>query len=182
MENITIENIIATSSIADELDLSRLASAIQGSQYEPSDFPGLVIKFTEPRKIAVILFSNGNIVCTGAKDKNEILDSIQKIKKEIHDEISNFKDSPEITIQNIVASIKLQTNIQLSDVIKILPSENIEYNPEKFPGVVYRLDEMNIVILIFESGKIVCAGAKTLEEVTTAFQNIKKALSSLGIS
>lgn len=181
MENITIENIIATSIIANELDLSRLASVIKGSQYDPSEFPGLVIKFTEPRKVAVILFSNGKIVCTGAKDKNEIFDSLQKIKKEINDETSNIKESPDISIQNIVASIKIQTNIKLSDIIKLLPSENIEFNPEKFPGVIYRLDEMSIVLLIFESGKIVCTGAKSLEEVSTAFDNLKKALSSLGI-
>jgi len=180
MEDITIENIIATSNIADELDLSSLSITIQGSQYDPNEFPGLVLKYNEPRKIAALLFSNGKVVCTGARDKNEITDIIKKIKKEINIEKTNLIEDPKIIIQNIVASIKLKSNLILADVLKLLPSENIEYNPDEFPGVVYRLDEMSIVILIFSSGKIVCAGAKTMEEVTTAFNSIKEALSSLG--
>jgi transcription initiation factor TFIID TATA-box-binding protein len=179
MDNIKIENIIATCNIAKELDLTQLSEMIQGSQYDPNEFPGLVIKYSEPRKIAALLFSDGKVVCTGAINEDEIKEIIEKIKKEINLETTTQKDNLELSIQNIVASLKLNKNLVLADVLKILPSENIEYNPDEFPGIVYRLNEKSIVVLIFNSGKLVCVGAKTLEEITKAFDSIKEMLTLL---
>ena len=59
--------------------------------------------------------------------------------------------------------------------------ENVEYEPEQFPGLVYRLKDPMVAMLLFGSGKIVCAGAKNLEDISTAIDKISLELSSLGL-
>ena len=71
MADIIIENIVATTKIAKELDIERLADAIQDSKYDPEDFSGLSIHFNDPKAV-VFIFSNGKITCTGVKNIDDI--------------------------------------------------------------------------------------------------------------
>jgi transcription initiation factor TFIID TATA-box-binding protein len=81
-EKITIENIVASTSLAEHLDLSRIALALEGSEYEPEQFPGLVYRVEEP-KVVLLLFGSGKVVCTGAKEESEIEQAVIKVKKEL---------------------------------------------------------------------------------------------------
>ncbi len=132
-EKITIENIVASTSLAEHLDLSRIALALDGSEYEPEQFPGLIYRLQEP-KTAVLIFRSGKVNCTGgaknlANVKLTIDTIIQKLKKagiEVY-------DNPEIIVQNIVAVYDLEAKLNLTDIAMSLGLENVEYEPEQFP-------------------------------------------------
>ncbi len=86
---------------------------------------------------------------------------------------------PEITIQNVVASGNLHAEVNLEKVAYLL--ENSMYEPEQFPGLIYRMDDPKVVLLIFSSGKLVCTGAKKEDEVKQAVNKIYQRLKSLGV-
>ena len=71
-----------------------------------------------------------------------------------------------INIENVVASAVLRQRIDLNSVVKAFP--NVEYRPEQFPGLIYRMGDPKVVILVFASGKLVCTGGKSAEMVDIA--------------
>ena len=81
-----------------------------------------------------------------------------------------------IVIVNIVATASLKGELNLSEVAVGLGLENVEYEPEQFPGLVYRMDEPRVVILIFSTGKIVCTGGKKVEDIPKAVEQLSERL------
>ena len=180
MADINIENIVVSTQIAEKLDIGKLAESIPDSKYNPEEFPGLILHFKEPKN-AVLLFSSGKLICTGAKNLDETKDTVNRMKKMIKKAGVSIKKKPKIETQNIVASSNLQKEFHLSSVAEKLMSENVEYEPEQFPGLVYRMDELGVVLLLFSSGKLVCTGAKKMEDISAAIETITDKLSSIGV-
>ena len=154
MAKMNIENVVASTYLGQELDLNRIEEALEGAEYNPQQFPGLVYRLKEP-KTATLIFRSGKVVCTGAKCRDDV-NTIE----------------PKIEVQNIVASSDLEQEINLHTVAITLGLEKVEYEPEQFPGLVYRLDDPKVVVLLFGSGKMVCTGAKVPEDVTRAVDKI----------
>ncbi|ELZ68607.1 transcription factor [Haloferax prahovense DSM 18310] len=92
-----------------------------------------------------------------------------------------INDREEATVQNIVSSADLGTNLNLNALAIGLGLENVEYEPEQFPGLVYRIDEPNVVVLLFGSGKIVITGAKKVDYAREAIQVVSDEIESLGL-
>ena len=180
MANITIENIVASTQIAKGLDIKILAEKIADSKYNPEEFPGLILHFKEP-KTATLIFSSGKVICTGAKNIEEVDYTIGRIIDEIKKIGIHVMKKPEVKTQNIVASSDLKKELHLDSVAKGLLSENVEYEPEQFPGLVYRMEDLGVVLLLFSSGKLVCTGAKKLEDVSHAIDTMADKLSSMGV-
>ena len=87
---------------------------------------------------------------------------------------------PKIVVQNMVASLDLKKNLDLNSIAQSMWLENVKYEPKRFPGIVYKMDNPNAVILIFGSGKIVCTGIK-LEEISAAIGKTTDKLFSVGM-
>ena len=177
MTDINIENIVVTTKIAESLDLNRLAEEIPYSKYNPEEVQALIIHFKNPTT-AVMLFSNGNVVFTGPRNNDEVDEIIKMLSDKLKAIGVEVYPKPEINIKNIVASADLKKNFDLNSIANSIG--NAEYNPELFPGLIYKTDAPNTVILLFNSGKIVCNG-KESEEISTAIDNMTNELSSLGI-
>jgi transcription initiation factor TFIID TATA-box-binding protein len=177
MADLNIENIVVTMQIAKSLDLEKLVETIPDSNYNPEDVPALIINFEQP-KTAVMLFSNGIAVFTGPKSMGDV----NTITKMLHDKLTSVgvkaKASPEIKIQNIVVSTDLNKKLDLRNIATKL--ENAEYDPESFPGLIYTKDDPKIIILLFDSGKIICNGTES-EDILTAIDEMTNKLSSLEI-
>lgn len=176
---VTIENIVASTTIADKLDLSRIAIVLDGSEYEPDQFPGLIYRLHIP-KTAVLIFRSGKVNCTGAKDIGAVHQTIDTILQKLRKAGIDVYDNPEIIVQNIVAVYDLGVELNLTDIAMSLGLENVEYEPEQFPGLVYRVEEPKVVLLLFGSGKVVCTGAKKEEEILEAVSKLKKELEKIG--
>ena len=90
-------------------------------------------------------------------------------------------DEPIITIQNIVATTTLSSTLNLIQIALSLGFDHIEYEPEAFPGLVYRMDDPKVVLLLFGSGKMVCVGAREINDIKNAVRNIAEELSTAGL-
>ncbi|MEM3851679.1 MAG: TATA-box-binding protein [Methanomassiliicoccales archaeon] len=180
MPEIKIENVVASTSLGEELDLQAIALALDGAEYEPEQFPGLIYRLKEP-KTATLLFRSGKVVCTGAKSLDEVKLAISKVSKQIEKAGIKVKIEPKIEVQNIVASSDLGQEINLNAIAISLGLEKVEYEPEQFPGLVYRLDSPKVVVLLFGSGKLVCTGARKPSDVGDAVQKITEELQGAGL-
>jgi transcription initiation factor TFIID TATA-box-binding protein len=180
MAEIKIQNIVASTTFSEKLDLDVIAQSLEEAEYEPEQFPGLVYRLNEP-KTATLLFRSGKANCTGAKNVEDVKKTIRIIAEKLEKIGVKVYKTPEMVIQNIVATSDLEGDLNLSEVAMALGLENVEYEPEQFPGLVYRLKEPKVVMLLFGSGKIVCAGARKTEEVLLAVNKLSKELISLGL-
>ncbi|MGP8159587.1 MAG: TATA-box-binding protein, partial [Thermoplasmata archaeon] len=159
MTRIRIENVVASTSLGDELDLHSVAVALNGAEYEPEQFPGVIYRLKEP-KTAVLLFRSGKVVCTGGKSKRQVDESVRVVSEMIRKGGQKVLPHPKIQVQNIVATSDLESEINLTTVAVTLGLDRVEYEPEQFPGLVCRLTEPRVVVLLFGSGKLVCTGAR----------------------
>ncbi len=180
MAKIKIENVVASTSLGGELDLQAIALALGGAEYEPEQFPGLIYRLKEP-KTATLLFRSGKVVCTGAKSLEDVRTAIQTVAGQIESAGIEIDKDPDIEVQNIVASSDLGQEINLNAIAISLGLERVEYEPEQFPGLVYRLDDPKVVVLLFGSGKLVCTGARKPADVERAVERITEELQAAGL-
>jgi len=180
MTKITIENIVASSNISAGFDVKQLSEKIPDFKHNPDEFEGLTIKLDEP-KTAILLFSDGKLVCTGAKTTDEIDRSIDKVISKIKKINVTTKKKPAVEIQNVVASVDLKKEMHLSSISKALLLQDVNYQPDQFPGLVYKIDDYGATLLLFSSGKLVCTGTKSIEDATSAIDIMKEKLSSIGV-
>lgn len=169
---------MASANLGTELDLNHLALALSGTEYEPEQFPGLVYRLKDP-KSATLLFRSGKLVCTGSKTLGQVRKAIETVVSDIKKAGVPIAGCPKIEVQNIVASADLGMPFNLSSVVVTLGLERVEYEPEVFPGLVYRMSEPKVVILLFGSGKLVCTGARRPQDVEAAVKKIREELESV---
>ena len=180
MAEIIVVNVVASASIGKELMLQDIAFQLEGAEYDQDRFPGLIYKLAEP-KTAVLIFRSGKVVCTGARSILDVHVAINKVVDELRVLDMPVKDEPDIVIQNIVATTNLESTLNLIQIAMSLGFENVEYEPEAFPGLVYRMDDPKVVLLLFGSGKMVCVGAREVNDIKNAVRNIKEELSTAGL-
>ncbi len=178
--DIKVENVVASASAGAPLDLQKISMTLEDAEYVPEKFPGLIYRIKDP-KTALLLFSSGKLVCTGAKSVKMANEVVQRVMKQIREMGIDVLEKPEVKIQNIVATTDLKTDLNLNSIAITLGLERVEYEPEQFPGLVYRVDEPKVVALLFGSGKIVCTGAKEIPDIDRALLKITKELSEAGL-
>ena len=173
-ESIQVENVVASSDISQELDLETLSEDLGATDYDPDNFPGLVYRMQDPKAAALIF-------CTGAKSVDDVMAALEHVFDELRELGVDVAASPAIEIQNIVSSGDLDRALNLNAIAIGLGLENIEYEPEQFPGLVYRLDDPDVVALLFGSGKLVITGGRQLDDAEEALLKIEDQLNDLGL-
>jgi len=172
-DSIRIENVVASATLNQRIDLNAVVKGNPLVEYRPETFPGLVFRLKRP-KTAILIFSTGKMVCTGAKSEKEAKRAIKKVVLELKKSGIIIIGKPEIKVVNMVASANLLGRIELEDCAYSL--DRAMYEPEQFPGLIYRMDEPKVVILLFASGKLVCTGATKEEDVYSAVAKLHKNL------
>jgi len=170
---IRIQNIVASAALNQRISLNKIVEKFPFAEYSPRVFPGLVFRLKKP-KTATLIFETGKMVCTGAKSEKEAIQAVNKVARELKSHGIPLEHKPEVNIQNIVASAELNGEIDLENVVYKL--KRVMYEPEQFPGAVFRMDEPKVVFLIFSAGKLVCVGAKREEDVYTAVNKLQQML------
>ena len=180
-------NIVATVNLDCRLDLKTIALHARNAEYNPkvsttccvgSDFwltdlvqrfAAVIMRIRDPKTTALI-FASGKMVVTGAKSEDDSKLASRKYARIIQKLGFNAKFT-DFKIQNIVGSCDIKFPIRLEGLAsKHHPFSS--YEPELFPGLIYRMIKPKIVLLIFVSGKIVLTGAKVREEIYQAFEQI----------
>jgi len=170
---IRIQNIVASAALNQRISLKTIVEKFPHAEYSPRVFPGLVFRLKKP-KTATLIFETGKMVCTGAKSEKEAIQAVNKVVKELKAHGMSVLNKPVITIQNIVASGELNGEIDLENVVYKL--KKVMYEPEQFPGAVFRMDEPKVVFLLFSAGKLVCVGAKKEPDVYIAVNKLQELL------
>ena len=176
--SIRIENVVATSTLNQRIDLNAVVKGNPGVEYRPETFPGLVFRLKRP-KTAILIFGTGKMVCTGAKSEKEAKRAIRKVVKELKKSGIIIPGKAEMKIVNMIASANLSGLIDLERSAFTLGKTM--YEPEQFPGLIYRVDVPKVVILLFASGKLVCTGATKEEDVYRAVAKLHEQLEELDL-
>ncbi|XP_022914530.2 uncharacterized protein [Onthophagus taurus] len=173
--NITLQNCVSTVDVGCQLDLMTINFRTRNSEYNPARFNGVVMRIRDPRTTALI-FKTGKIIVTGARNEHDGLLASKKFARIIQKLNFNVKFT-KFKVQNIVASCDLRFPIKLENLNQI-HGQFSSYEPELFPGLIYRMVKPRLVLLIFVNGKIVFTGAKTRQDIKEAFDNIYPILKS----
>jgi transcription initiation factor TFIID TATA-box-binding protein len=175
---VKVQNIVAFTTLGKPISLEKLLKNVENTEWQPEQFPGLVYKITNPRASALI-FSQGKIVCTGTKSDEDLKAAMRKIVNRIRQAGIPMPKKYTTKVENIVASTKIKADINLDEIASML--ENSEYEPEQFPGLVYRIKEPRVAFLLFTSGRIICAGAQDVESIQRALHKFKENLEAIGV-
>jgi len=170
-DSLKVQNIVATTSLEKEVSLSKLARTQPNTEYNPETFPGLVLRIKKP-KSAVLVFSSGNLVCTGVKSIAQVREVIDQVIKQLKKIGVHVTIKPKINVQNIVASGSINLDLNLNTLS--LELENTEYEPEQFPGLVYKLTDPTATFLLFSNGKLVCTGTKNKDQLEEFLRQLNK--------
>src|SRR3989344_826290 len=168
-KNYKIQNIVATTSLEKPIPLTKLARTQPNTEYNPESFPGVILRVKEP-KSAVLVFSSGKLVCTGTKSAAQVRQVIDAVIKQLKKINVKIETKPKITVQNIVASGSIDLKLNLNFLA--LEMENVEYEPEQFPGLVYKLSNPTATFLLFSNGKLVCTGTKNKEQLEESMDQL----------
>ena len=172
-KEIAVVNIVISSALEKDIPLEKMAATLSNTEYNPEQFPGLVLSIKEP-KTSALIFSSGKIVLTGARTMEDVQKGIEAIIKQLKKLNINVTIKPEITVQNIVASGNVGMDLNLNVLGIKLP--NTEYEPEQFPGLVHKLKGTNATFLLFSNGKIVCTGTKSEQQARDALDKLIETL------
>ena len=170
---ITIQNVVGTATLNQKIDLNAIVRGFPGVEYRPETFPGLVFRLKRP-KTAILIFGTGKMVCTGARSGTESRSAIMKVVRELKKCGIVILNKPSFKVVNIVASASLGGQVDLEKMVVAL--RRTMYEPEQFPGLVCRMDEPKVVILVFASGALVITGAKKEQDVYDAVQKLQGSL------
>ena len=168
---IIIQNCVASVNLFTNIDLVSIFQQLIDDDelevsYNPEQFPGLILKTKKP-KISSLVFSSGKLVITGAKSEEMVHEGVYQMIDILRSVGTTIEEKPEIIVQNIVASgnfNKRTINLELA----AMWLDQSMYEPEQFPGLIYRLKNPKTVLLLFQSGNLVCTGAKTEDQVHQA--------------
>ena len=172
---IEVKNIVAKLELGIELDLTYLSTKLSNSRYEPEQYPSLVFR---PTGLSTVLVTrSGILLFTGVSSVSNLEKTYRRVSSELKGiGINDVKNVEEIEIVNVVSTFELSSSVDLNKISIELGFENIEYEPEQFPGLVYRI-ENGPVVLIFSSGKIVITGAESTPEILNAVNTVRKFIS-----
>jgi transcription initiation factor TFIID TATA-box-binding protein len=166
---INIQNVVASAILNQKIDLNAVVNSHPDAEYRPDLFPGLVFRLKRP-KTSTLIFGTGKMICTGAKSGKESRRAIMKVAEKLKKGGLIVLSKPDWKVVNIVASASLGGKVDLEKAVTTL--RKTMYEPEQFPGLVYRMDEPKVVMLIFASGSLVCTGAKQEQDVYDAVHKL----------
>ena len=179
-KNYVITNMVAAGNLGFEIDLYKLIQNFKNVEYEPEQFPGAILKFNEP-KSTLLIFKNGKVVCVGCMNRKVIKEALEKAHKMLLPYAKKiYKKSYSYEITNMVAYASLDLNLNLFEVA--LGLEDVEYEPEQFPGAIVKIKKPPVSLLVFKNGKIIVAGAKNRKEIEEAIEKVKKMLKKFTIN
>jgi transcription initiation factor TFIID TATA-box-binding protein len=179
-ETLSIENVVASAGIDQELDLEQLAGDISQTEFNPGQFPGLLYR-TENPETTVLIFPSGKMVCTGATSQADAQTAFENVSQQISSLGITTHGGPEFSVENLVVSGELGEEVNLNAAAVGFGLGNVEYEPEQFPGLVYRVDDSSAVVMLFGTGRTIVIGGKSLEEAEKAVQTVHTQLGEFGL-
>lgn len=177
---VKIVNVVGSGSLDAEFDLEKVADDIGSiAEYDPDKYPGMYLRFKEDAPL-ITLYRTGKFIVTGADSEDEACEIRERLLKLLTEKgMIPTRDDEWFRIQNLVCTAKIGESVDLNSLAIGLGLEHTEYEPEQFPGLVYRPTEAESVILIFGSGRVVITGSPDLESAEHDFQLVENMVSDV---
>ncbi|MBX0325181.1 TATA-box-binding protein [Halomicroarcula sp. F13] len=175
---VEIVNVVASGALDAELDLERLADDIGEpvARYDPEKYPGMYLRFEEDAPL-ITVYRTGKFIITGADSEEESYSFRERFLNLFSDmDVIERPENKWFSIQNYVCTAELGQNLNLNALVISLGLEKTEYEPEQFPGLIYRPDNGNCVILVFATGKVVITGSKQTADAECCFADFKNSV------
>ena len=172
---VKVENIVSSITLGINIDIEKLSTTVSGID-NPKRFPGVIYRLKDP-KLSMLIFRTGKVICSGARSKADIDRAVEQLLAKLKEGKIKVTEKPKVQIQNIVGSASLNFRVNLDQLA--MDCEDTEYEPEQFPGLIFRLAEPKTVMLIFKSGKMIVTGAKTVQQANTAAEKTKEMLQTI---
>jgi TATA-box binding protein (TBP), component of TFIID and TFIIIB len=180
-DTIRIENIVASARVAESLDLSALCEQYRDAEYDRRRFPGVIVRMHDPR-MAALVFGTGRVILTGVKTTRDLEKGLFCLGEKLRVLDPAIDAIPSYVVQNIVASADLGVPLNLTRIAIGFDFEHVEYDPEQFSGLIYRMADPKVVALLFCSGKMIVNGCKVPDDAKRAVAHITTALGKIGIA
>ncbi len=175
---VKIQNIVAFTDLGKKVSLEKILQKLENTEYQPEQFPGLIYRMQSPRASALV-FSQGKIVCTGTKSMTDLKEAMKAIVANLRKVGFRLPREYKTTVENIVASSGIKADLNLDQIAFQL--ENAEYEPEQFPGLVYRIQQPRVAFLLFKSGRIIITGGRTIDEIHEALSIFRENLEAINV-
>lgn len=157
-----------------EVDIAQLAEDIEGAatEYDPSNYHGLYVRFADDGPL-ITVYRTGKYIITGCSTRAKLKTTCEEFLQALSD-LGMIEDTenPSFVLQNVVCTADLGEDVNLSTLAIALGLEETEYEPEQFPGLVYRPKSHSSVLLMFANGKVVITGSPDIESATDAFNHL----------
>jgi len=175
--SLKIQNIVSAGSVAESIDLEFIGNTIPNCTFTKKKFPGAVYHMQNP-KSAALIFASGRIVLTGHHRSEDIPVALQNIIRNLKEAGISCRDDPQLKVTNIVCTYDLGFPINLVRITTaLMDTDQVEYEPEAFPGLICRISDPKIVFLLFSTGKIVITGGTIIEDVKAGLNILMEKLS-----
>lgn len=177
-----LNNLVGSLRLGRQLDLEALSSDLENTEYHPATYPSMIYRpFGDEKSVSVLTPSSGKLAIVGAKSKQDLIQGTEIFLKNLQNlNIVVESSTDNILIQNIVANYDLSVELDLSVMALALDLENIEYEPEQFPGLIYRTSN-NSTVLVFGNGKCVITGADSYKKVIDSRDEVIEKFQDIGI-
>ncbi len=179
--NVKVENVVVFATLGKDITLEKISQELESAEYAPESFPGVIYRIRDP-KTAALIFSSGKIVCTGARSIDRAKVAVEKVVCDLRALGIDIPKKYDLRVENIVASTQIEAKEKLALDEIAIALENSEYEPESFPGLVFRLAEPRVAFLLFGTGKIICTGSRNQEDIHTALGRFGEKLEDLGLT
>ena len=176
-------NAVGSGSFDKELDLSVVAEDLGSvADFDEERYPGMYVRLSEDSPLATI-YRTGKFIITGADSIDELYDIKESLLSLLVEPgIIHEGDLEWFKVQNLVCTTVLSDDLNLNALAIGLGLEQTEYEPEQFPGLIYRNPDFECVVLIFSTGKAVITGSSHLEEAEAAADFLEEELSRLQLN
>eukprot|EP00906_Rhabdomonas_costata_P007243 RCo010407 len=164
---ITVQNVVCTCSLGTELELREIAVRARNAEYNPKKFGACVMRLRDPKSTALV-FHSGKVIVTGAKTV-EAAHTAAKKHARIIQKVGIPVQFKQFQVQNLVACADVRVPIPLEEFQLQFPN-NTHFEPEIFPGLVFRLQQPHCACVLFCSGKVVVTGVKSMGDAEAALR------------
>lgn len=168
-----VNNIVATVELNSRLSLKSLCDRMNNCEYNPRRFSALVVRSKNPKTTALI-FASGKMVITGSRSIGDLEQGVRMFVRAIRKAAYPACKVERMTVHNMVASCNIDAPLRLEALCLGLGGSGggAELDAEIFPGLIFRLHEPGVTMLIFVNGKIVITGAASHSVIIAAFEKI----------
>lgn len=173
--SVTIQNVVASFKLKSKINLKKIYLENQNiSTFDEAVFNyNVVIMRIKDPKMTFLIYQSGTVICTGINSIENANKSFDIFKEKTRNTLTEFQLEKKLTIYNIISTYNAKREYELEDVAKLLHDQNVEYEPEQFPGLIYRSINPKGTVLIFQNGKMVISGAKSIDDTINIIKKIE---------